>query len=113
MGQDVYSKYTNFVKLQSFQKKVYAIGIYDDPLRQMVPIKKEEVNGVQLVEKDYEAESEEEGIYNLKLVENIKLIRDVVRDLRPASLVVEMCDDRYERWLGDVVNHPDYSATII
>lgn len=32
--------------------------------------------------------------------------------MRPDSLVVEMCDDRYDRWLADVVAHPNYQATI-
>ena len=27
---------TNFVKLQDFKKKIYVIGVYDDPLTQMV-----------------------------------------------------------------------------
>ena len=35
-----------------------------------------------------------------------------MKDLRPDSLVVEMCDERYDRWLADVVNHPNYESTI-
>ena len=58
------------------------------------------------------AESEEKRLYHLKLIHNVKLIRDVVRDLRPDSVVLEMCDDRYNRWLSDVVNHPNYDRTI-
>ena len=48
----------------------------------------------------------------MRLIDNIKFIRDIIRDLRPDSLVVEMCDDRYERWLADVVAHPNYDSTI-
>lgn len=40
------------------------------------------------------------------------MIRDTLKQLRPDSLVVEMCDDRYERWLADVVSHPNYDSTI-
>ena len=47
-----------------------------------------------------------------RVANNIKLIRDVMKDLRPESLVVEMCDQRYERWLADVIAHPNYDSTI-
>ena len=67
---------------------------------------------MELIKKDFKEESEEEKNYNLRIVDNIKLVRDVVRDLRPESLVVEMCDDRYERWLADVVAHPNYDSTV-
>jgi hypothetical protein len=39
-------------------------------------------------------------------------VRDVVREFRPDSVVLEMCDDRYGRWLSDVVAHPNYETTI-
>ena len=64
------------------------------------------------MKKDFKEDSEEEKNYNLKIIDNIKLIRDVMRDLRPESLVVEMCDDRYDRWLADVVAHPNYDSTV-
>lgn len=64
------------------------------------------------MKKDFKEESEEEKNYNLRIIDNIKLVRDVVRDLRPESLVVEMCDDRYDRWLADVVAHPNYDSTV-
>lgn len=47
-----------------------------------------------------------------RVANNIKLIRDVMKDLRPESLVVEMCDQRYERWLAEVIAHPNYDSTI-
>ena len=40
------------------------------------------------------------------------MIRDVLRDMRPDSLVLEMCDDRYERWLDEIVSHPNYDTTM-
>ena len=87
------------------------MGIYDDPLEQMVKYQNEK-SEMELIKKDFKEESEEEKNYNLRIVDNIKLVRDVVRDLRPESLVVEMCDDRYERWLADVVAHPNYDSTV-
>lgn len=35
-----------------------------------------------------------------------------MRDLRPDSLVLEMCDDRFERWLNEIVAHPNYDTTM-
>jgi hypothetical protein len=35
-----------------------------------------------------------------------------MKDLRPDSLVLEMCNDRYERWIADAVADPNYDALI-
>ena len=40
------------------------------------------------------------------------MIRDTMLKLRPDAMVVEMCDDRNQRWLSDVIAHPNYEATI-
>lgn len=50
--------------------------------------------------------------YRHKLTLNIKLIRSAMLTLRPDALVLEMCDDRFDRWLGDVVAHPNYDTTM-
>jgi len=55
---------------------------------------------------------EEQNEYQLKVIHNIKLIRDVMRDLRPESLILELCEDRYSRWLEEVVGHPNYDDMI-
>ena len=78
----------------------------------MVPIDKKERKNLALVDKDFKEKSTDETSYSLKLIDNIKLIRDIVRDLRPESVVVEMCDERYNRWLSDVIGHPNYDQTI-
>lgn len=78
----------------------------------MVSIEKSKRPNLTLVEKDFKPKSKEETEYSLKLIDNIKLIRNIVRDLRPESVVVEMCDDRYNRWLADVIAHPNYDSTI-
>jgi pheromone shutdown protein TraB len=36
----------------------------------------------------------------------------MMKEVRPESIVVEMCDERYDRWLADVVAHPNYEKTI-
>jgi hypothetical protein len=68
--------------------------------------------GSEFFKEKFEKGSKEETQFEDKITNNVKLIRNVMRDLRPESLVVEMCDDRYERWLADVVAHPNYEATI-
>lgn len=57
-------------------------------------------------------ERDKSDSYSDKIAENIKFVRDVVKEFRPDSLVVEMCDDRYGRWLSDVIAHPNYETTI-
>jgi len=95
------------LKLQDFKRKIYVIGVYDDPLSQMLKDK-----NLNLLEKDFKEESAEQDMFQQKIIHNIKLIKDVMRDLRPESLVVEMCDDRYDRWLKEVIGHPNYDSTI-
>jgi hypothetical protein len=81
----------NLIKLMDFKKKVYCIGIYDDPLNHMV-----DSSGLSGINAQFLAKTPQ---YLDKLSLNIKLIRDLLRDLRPEALVVEMCDDRHARWL--------------
>ena len=78
----------------------------------MVPLKKEQKNNLNLIKKDFEEGSEEELNYYYKLIDNVKFVRDVIKGLRPETLVVEMCDDRYERWLAEPMDHPNYENTI-
>jgi hypothetical protein len=95
----------NLVKLMDFKKKVYAIGVYDDPLNHMIDSKDLKGINAQFLQKNNQ--------YSDKLSLNIKLIRDLLRDLRPEALVVEMCDDRHARWLQEVIAHPNYDNTIV
>ena len=114
LNWDINSKQTNMLKLQNFKKKIYVIGVYDDPILQMVPLEKDEFDRAKLplINKDFKEESQEGKVFEQKLIHNIKLIKDVMVDLRPESLVLEMCDDRYDRWLKDVIAHPNYDSTI-
>lgn len=64
------------------------------------------------VVKDFQQGSVDQDLYHTKVINNIKFIRDVVKELRPEALVVEMCDDRYEKWLADVIAHPHYEHTV-
>lgn len=100
------------VKLQDFKKKVYVIGVFDDPIEQMVP-RDEKIPELTLVTKESLAESQEDKAeYLQKLTYNVKLIRDVMKELRPDALVLEMCDDRFEKWLSEIVAHPNYDTAM-
>jgi hypothetical protein len=99
------------IKLQDFKRKVFAIGVYDDPLKQMVPQDKP-ISDLRLISKDFKEESEEHEEFKKKVIYNVRLIRDVMRDLRPNALVLEMCDERFDRWLADVIAHPSYDNTM-
>lgn len=67
---------------------------------------------LKLFQKTHKEGSRQQEMYQTQVINNIKLIKDCMMKMRPDSLVVEMCDDRYERWLADVVAHPNYLATI-
>lgn len=92
--QDLESKYVdqnkeNMVKLESFKKKVFAIGVYDE-----------------LVTKKNLSEENK-----LQIVKNSKLIRDFVRDIKPEAVVLEVCEDRYDHFFYDIISHPNYDKT--
>lgn len=86
--------------------------MYDDLLVQMLP-QDEPIEDLHFITKEGIA-SDPEALdkYRKKIIYNVKLIRDTMTQLRPDSLVLEMCDDRYDRWLNDVVSHPNYDNTM-
>jgi hypothetical protein len=86
----------NMVKLQNFNKKVFAIGVYDD-----IMIDKERVK----------IESAQED-WKLKIVKNSQLIRNVIKDLQAENVVLELCDERYEEELTDILANPNYDRTL-
>lgn len=85
----------NMVKLQNFNKKVFAIGVYDDFM-----IDSERVNT---------SPSEE---WKLKVANNSQLIRNVIKDLQAENVVLELCDERYEEELSDIMGNPNYDRTL-
>lgn len=77
------------VKLESFKKKVFAIGVQDE-----------------LVSKKTLTDEKK-----VEIAKNCKLIRDLVRDIKPEAVVLEVCDDRYDHFFYDVISHPNYDKT--
>ena len=92
------------------------LGVLDDPILDMIELspeqRKQATASIRLFDKSLASSEEEKQFYRKKLVKNIKLVRDLMKEIRPETLVVEMCPDRYDRWIADVENHPSYEATM-
>ncbi len=48
----------------------------------------------------------------LLIAENSKLIRDLIKDVHPETVLLELCQDRYEHWFYDALSHPNYDRTL-
>ena len=78
------------VKLENFRKKIFAVGVYD-----------------QLAGSKTLNEEEQKNV-----AKNSQLIRDLIKDVKPETVVLEMCQDRYEHWFYDALSHPNYDKTL-
>lgn len=88
-------KHTNVIKLQNFNKKVFAIGVLDD-----------------IMDDPSQAAFHKTDEFRMKIIENAQLIRKVVRDLQAEQVVLELCDERYETELEPIIDHPNYNHTM-
>ena len=43
---------------------------------------------------------------------NAAMIRDFLREMNPEHLVLEMCDERYQDEMQDIIGHPNYDRTM-
>ena len=43
---------------------------------------------------------------------NAAMIRDFVKEIGPEQVVLELCDERYEEELQDIISHPNYDRTM-
>ncbi|CDW84757.1 UNKNOWN [Stylonychia lemnae] len=77
----------NLIMLDNFKKKIFAVGMEEDFLRQ---------------QKEQTLEQKK------AIVDNTKLIRDLVKDVKPDTVLLEMCQERYDNWLYDTVSDPNY-----
>lgn len=80
----------NMIKLQNFKKRVFAIGTVDD-----------------LGVTDRDAEE-----HKVAVAKNAAMIRDFLREMGPEQLVLEMCEERYEDEMQDIIGHPNYDRTM-
>lgn len=79
------------VKLENFKKKIFAVGVHD------------QLSG----SKELSKEDQEE------LAESTMLIRNLIKDVKPEVVVLEMCQDRYDHWFYDAIAHPNYDHTLM
>ncbi len=74
MLQDMEHKYLNenkdrVVKLENFKKRIFAVGVYDSLSASKILSNEEQMD----------------------IAKNSKLIRDIIKDVKPESVVLEMC----------------------
>lgn len=83
----------NMVKLQNFKQKVFAIGLVDDILADTSELKKN---------------SEKLREFQLLISKNAAVIRDFIKEIQPEEVVLELCDERFDEELRDILNHPNF-----
>lgn len=85
----------NLIKLQNFKRKVFAVGLVDDILRDTSDLTADEM--VQ---------------YQLAISKNAAMIRDFIKELAPEEIVLEICDERFQQEITDILSHPNYEKTM-
>jgi hypothetical protein len=49
----------------------------------------------------------------MKIVNNSLLIKNIIKDLQAENVVLEMCDERYNDELYDIISNPTYDRTLL
>ena len=49
--------------------------------------------------------------WKLKIANNAALIRNFVKELQAENVVLEMCEERYNDEVYEIVSHPNYDKT--
>ena len=50
--------------------------------------------------------------HKLNIAKNAATVRDFIKKVEADNLVVEMCEERYEDEIADIVAHPNYDNTM-
>ena len=50
--------------------------------------------------------------YQLRIGKNAALVRDFIKELQPEEIVLELCDERFESEIRDILSHPNYDKTM-
>lgn len=87
----------NLIKLQNYKQKVFAIGLVDDILNDTSDLQKDQLKLKQ---------------YQLDIAKNAALVRDFIKELQPEEIVLELCDERFENEIRDILSHPNYDKTM-
>ena len=43
------------------------------------------------------------------IARNAALIRDFIKEIGPEEIVFEMCDERFDEEIRDIITHPNYT----
>ncbi|TNV80913.1 hypothetical protein FGO68_gene11472 [Halteria grandinella] len=79
------------VKLENFKKKIFAVGVED------------QLSGSKVLSED------EQNV----MAESTMFIRNLIKEVKPEVVVLEMCNERYEHWFFDAISHPNYDHTLM
>ena len=82
------------VKLQNFSKKVYCIGVVDDILD------------------DPTFAQGQQDQWKKRIAANAALIRNFTKELQADTVVLELCEERYQDELMEILSHPNYDRTL-
>ena len=85
-------KHDNLLKLQNFNKKVFAIGLRDDEF--------------------IDPEIRKTDVFKRQVAANACLIRNFIKEVQAENVVLELCDERYGDEMSDVLAHPNYDRTL-
>ena len=74
---------------------MFAIGLYDDIM----------------IDPEH-AKTQHTEEWKVKVATNAQLIRNVIKDLQAENVVLEICDERYEEEIADIIGNPNYDRTL-
>lgn len=52
------------------------------------------------------------GQHELAISKNAALIRDFIKEMTPEEVVLEMCDERFDDEIREILSHPNYDRTM-
>lgn len=47
------------------------------------------------------------------MAKSTMLIRNLIKEVKPEVVLLEMCNERYEHWFFDAISHPNYDHTLM
>lgn len=58
-----------------------------------------------------ESKAQKTEEYLNKIIENSLTIRNVIKEIQADNLVLELCDERFEEEISQIIQHPNYDRT--
>jgi|SanBayMetagenome_1026888.scaffolds.fasta_scaffold137810_1 pheromone shutdown protein TraB len=48
----------------------------------------------------------------MAISKNAAIIRDFIKEIKPEEIVLEMCPERFDAEMRDILNHPNFDKTM-